>query len=119
QFTAHFRALRNSRQEVQEPLDQLVSWSLPVKLAPDGTLTNVLKGGVAARSIYPSKAPPIVAMMYADMLFQPMVIESISVPLTMPRDKDGHAISTSVQMSIASLTALDRADWASISLGRR
>ncbi len=113
-FTAHFRAIRDAASEVGQPLDMLTAWALPRKLAPEGTLLNVAQGGGAVRSVFASDAPPIVAMQYADMLFMPMVIEHITRPLTMPRDKDGRGIGTSVQVTLSSLTALDKADWSAV-----
>jgi hypothetical protein len=41
----------------------------------------------------------------------PMVIESMSKPLDHPITTDGQPIVTSLQMTLASLTALDRTDW--------
>lgn len=115
-FTAHFRAWSDPQKEVQRPVEQLMAWALPQYLAPEGVLTNVLKDGVALRTVYPSLIPTIVGMEYGRMLFSPFVIESISRPLTAPRDEHGHAIWTELTMTIASLTAIDAQDWKSISL---
>jgi hypothetical protein len=57
-------------------------------------------------------------MVYANQLFKPMVIESVSRPLTAPLDRDGRYISASLQMTVASLTALDRDDWMAINAAR-
>jgi hypothetical protein len=117
-FSAHFRALFDATAEVQAPINMLTSWSLPKKLASDGVASNVLRDGVGVRTVYASQAPQIIGMVYANQLFKPMVIESVSRPLTAPLDRDGRYISASLQMTIASLTALDRDDWTAITGGR-
>jgi hypothetical protein len=117
-FTAHFRALFDPAAEVQAPINVLTGWSLPKKLAPDGVVSNVLKDGPDIRTVYASRAPQIIGMVYANQLFKPMVIESVSRPLTAPLDRDGRYISASLQMTIASLTALDRDDWTAMTGAR-
>jgi hypothetical protein len=117
-FAAHFRALFDPTAEVQAPINMLTAWALPKKLAPDGVVSNVLMDGAGIRTVYASEAPQIIGMVYANQLFKPMVIESVSRPLTAPLDRDGRYISASLQMTIASLTALDRDDWAAITGAR-
>ena len=39
-----------------------------------------------------------------------MVIESIEEPITSPRDKNGNYVECVIPMTLATLTALDRAD---------
>lgn len=113
-FTAHFHAIFDAKSEVMVPLNMLMSWALPKKLAQDGVLPNVVRNGVSVRTVYASEAPQIIGMLYANQLFKPMVIESVSRPLTAPVDREGQHISVALQMTIASLTALDREDWMSI-----
>jgi hypothetical protein len=117
-FNVHFRALFDANSEVQAPINMLTSWALPKKLAPDGVVSNVLRDGAGIRTVYASQAPQIIGMVYANQLFKPMVIESVSRPLTAPLDRDGRYISASLQMTIASLTALDRDDWMAITGAR-
>jgi hypothetical protein len=114
-FNAHFRALFDANSEVQAPINMLTSWALPKKLAQDGVLSKVVRDGLSVRTVYASEAPQIIGMLYANQLFKPMVIEAVSRPLTAPMDRDGRYISVSLQMTIASLTALDREDWMAIS----
>ena len=109
--TAHFRALRDPIKEVKKPVSQLMQWSMAEYLAPDGFLVNFIEYGSAVRSVYPSKAPSIIGMIFRKSFFMPMVIEHISEPMTHPITRDGDPIYTSVQMTLASLTALDRTDW--------
>jgi hypothetical protein len=114
-FTAHFRALFDPLEEVEKPLQTLIGWAMPKKLAQDGVLANVVRNGAAVRSVYASEMPQIIGIQYARKSFRPMVVESISTPLTVPLDRNGRCIHTQVQMTVASLTALDRDDW--IALG--
>jgi hypothetical protein len=110
-LTAHFRALRDPVKEVKKPVNQLMEWSMADYLAPDGFLTNLIESGNAVRSVYPSRAPSIIGMIFRGCFYMPMVIESMSKPLDHPITTDGQPIVTSLQMTLASLTALDRSDW--------
>lgn len=114
--TAHFRALYDAASEVREPMDQLMRWTLPKKLSTQGLVGNVLDSSKEKgwRTIYPSEAPQIIGMRYADALFMPMVIEHHPQPLTGPRDADGVMIHASITITIGSLTALDQNDWDAI-----
>jgi hypothetical protein len=114
-FTAHFRAMKDPYAEVHEPINQLVSWALPRKLADDGVLLALAKKGTL--DLYPSLTPTLIAMNFAGQTFLPMVIESVPVPLTGPRDKDGRMLSAQITMSIATLSALDAPDWVNINQG--
>lgn len=106
--TAHFRALTDPVKEVRQPMNQLMSWALPQQLAPDGLLTSSIKGDP---TLYGTKIPQIIGMQYADMSLMPLVIESIPIPLTGPRDRNGVQLSAQIALSIASLSALDQRDW--------
>nr|WP_319566319.1 hypothetical protein [uncultured Rhodoferax sp.] len=112
--TAHFRALSDTKAEVRDPLAQLMEWTLPKKLSESGIVTNLVTDGVAARTLYSSEAPQIIGMRYGDSLFMPIVIESMSHPLTGPRDSGGTMISAQTTLSLSTLTALDRQDWINI-----
>jgi hypothetical protein len=113
-MTCHFRALKNARSEVQAPIDQLMQWLLPEELAADGAIVNLLNGEGLSRSLFPSKTPTLVAFGYSGRRWSPMVIESISMPMTVPRTKDGDPVHSTVSMQIASLSAIDRAGWQGI-----
>jgi hypothetical protein len=114
--TAHFRALYDPTSEVSAPMDQLMQWTLPKKLSTQGLVGNVLDSSQEKgwRTVYPSEAPQIIGMRYADMLFMPMVLEALPQPLTTPRDSFGRAIHSSMTFSIGSLTALDKDDWRAV-----
>lgn len=108
-FTAHFRAYADAKREVASPINQLLQWAYPQELAEVGPLLGAARGEVVG--LYPSKVPQIIAMSYAGSLYYPMVIESMPVPLTPPRNKDGQMLHAQVSMTIASLSALDANDW--------
>lgn len=109
QMTAHFRALFDPLNEVERPINELMSWFLPQELAEDGLVLTLANGG--APSLYPSRIPRYIGMRYADTLFEPMVLEAMPLPLTGPRDKNGRLIQASIQLTLASLTSLDANDW--------
>lgn len=111
--TAHFRATSNAKSEVQLPLAKLMEWVLPKKLSDSGIVTKAIQGGPdgIAKTLYSSEAPQIVAMRFADMLFMPIVIESMGHPITGPRGSDGFMISSQTTLSLSTLTALDNPDW--------
>jgi hypothetical protein len=111
--TLHFRAISDPKTEVRDPIAQLEEWAVPQLLASDGFIAGALKtggGNGVLQTIYPSVAPQILGMRYGDMLYSPMVIESLGKPITNPRDESGVMISCSVQATISSLAAWDRRD---------
>lgn len=118
-FTLHFRAFKDPIKEVREPILKLEEWAAPQMLAADGLIANALKGGTSQNvfdAIFPSLTPQIIGMRYGDMTYQPMVIESVGKPITNPRSEKGVMTACSVQVTIATLTALDRADLRKIYL---
>jgi hypothetical protein len=126
-LTAHFRALMDPVSEVRAPLQQLREWAVPQVLAADGLLANAVsssggsKSGVARKvieTLYPSKTPQLIGMKYGDMLLQPLCIESISETFTNPRSDKGVMVSSSVQITLSTITALDRRDIQAIHAGR-
>ncbi|VVE88403.1 hypothetical protein [Pandoraea bronchicola] len=114
-FTAHFRALIDPNTEVRQPVTQLEQWAVPQYLANDGVIAGALKNGlrgVGLETIYPSVTPQLLAMKYGDQTILPIVIESVSKPFTVPRSTDGEALNVAVQITVATLTAIDRRDVA-------
>lgn len=116
--TAHFRALADADGEVRKPMDQLMKWALPKKLALTGLSGQLAdaKTEKGLRSIYPSDAPQVVGMEYADCQFIPMVFESMPQPLTGSRDSKGRLLHAAITFTLASLTALDKNDWDAVRL---
>lgn len=111
QVTAYFAAYRDPAAEVETPIRTLQEWALPQELAPDGPAAEFVRSGFDPLSLMPSRVPLCVGMIYKGRIYQPMVIESISDPLDAPIDSNGRRISAAVQMTLCSLTALDRKDW--------
>jgi hypothetical protein len=111
QITAFLRAFKHPVLEVEEPLKKLQQWTLSRKLARDGTAAEFIRSGADVLSLMPSEVPTIVGFHYKNRVFQPMVIESVSDPLDAPIHSSGYRISAAVQITLCSLTALDRNDW--------
>ncbi|WP_219097734.1 hypothetical protein [Pseudomonas sp. UMAB-40] len=113
-FTLHFRALSDALTEVEAPLTRLLEWVFPQELAEDGILSEVLKTTNSVESfiqaLFPSTAPKLLGFTYAGRTWSPMVIENVSFPLDSPKNSQGHFIDLPVQVSMATLTALDRPD---------
>lgn len=113
-MTLHFRAFRDARSEVAAPLDQLARWVLAKSLAQDGAIVNAGRGlarGEYVAALLPSLAPQMVALRFGGYTFAPLVIESMSYPMTGPRSSAGDLLAAPVQVVISSLTALDQEDW--------
>lgn len=108
-LTAHFRAIKDARAEVDSPLNQLMRWALPQELAQDGPVLEILKAGDP--SLYPSRIPQIIGMQYANMQLLPLVIESMPYPLAGPRDRNGTLLSAQIALQLSTLSAIDAADW--------
>jgi hypothetical protein len=108
-LTAHFRAMKDARREVKDPIDQLVRWSLPQELADFGPVGEAIGG---RPGLFPSQAPVKLGMQYADLLLMPIVVESITVPVSGQRTRDGTLAYAAVNLQLATLTALDAKDWA-------
>lgn len=113
-LTMHFRAFDNPATEVQAPTDQIIRWALAAQLAPNGNLVSALSelgSGNFLKALLPSEAPQPVAFRYGGQLFAPMVIESCTKPMTVPRTIDGEMLHVTMQLNLASLTSMDRGDW--------
>ena len=111
----YFRAWADPKKEVENPINQLFSWALPQKLA-DSVGENVVKNaqeqGFNLELLFPSDIPRFVALEYGGRTYKPLVIESIGHPLVLPRSKDGAMLSASVQLTLATLTAWGKDDYA-------
>lgn len=119
-MTLHLRALKDPETEIHAQYQRLLRWSLPQQLAADSTLTGIIKqsGNTAemVKALFPSIAPMMVGMVYGGQSFKPMVLESLSNPLDAPRYRDGKFVYLPIQMTLSTLTALDRADVLSMFL---
>ena len=121
-LTLHFRAFDDPEQEVQAPIDQLARWTLARSLAPSGNLVSAIQnfkqGQGFLKSLLPSLAPQMVALSYGRYTFAPLVIESMSHPITGPRTADGAILNVAVAVTLSSLTALDANDWDRVRRGQ-
>jgi len=115
--SAVFRALTDPIAEVEKPLNQLIKWALPPKIAMDGGLvTRTIKaasGDYDNKEDYfmPSIAPVKVGLTYKGRTFAPLVIENISLPFNAPIDQSGKFTQITTNLTLCTLTALDRSDW--------
>lgn len=114
-MTMVFRAFKDPKREVQDPIDQLAQWTLARQLAANGSLVQAIENFSAGqgflKSLLPSVAPQMVGLRYGGYLFAPLVIESMSRPLVVPITKTGEPLHMQVQLVLASLSALDADDW--------
>lgn len=113
-FSLVLRAIADAAKEVEAPLQRLMEWVFPQELAEEGILSEVLQTtrdvDSFIKALFPSYAPKLLGMTYAGRTAAPMVIESISYPLSAPKDSRGNYTELTVQVSMATLTALDRPD---------
>lgn len=112
-----FRAWRDAAKEVEAPMNQLVSWALPVELSKDASIAA--RAAQTARgdmdyidALMPSRSPIVIGMTYKGRTYMPLVIESIGVPLSSPINSDGKFVHVQMPITLCSLTAIDRQDWA-------
>lgn len=117
QATALFRAWSDPASEVEAPMNQLIEWALPKALAKDSTiLSNAAEAAQGKKgyieALMPSEAPVTIAMKYKGRLYSPLVIESVGVPISSPIDSGGNFIEMALPLTLCSLTAIDREDWA-------
>jgi len=113
-ITAVFRAWRDPQKEVEDPVNQLIKWALPVHLEGDSILlSRLVAQGISFDTFLPSQVPVFIAMKYKGKIYKPLVIESIGDPIGSPIDKNGKFTEKSIPMTLATLTAIDRGDWAS------
>lgn len=115
-FQFHLRAVTSAQAEVMQPFQRLLEWALPQKLAPNGVFNEVISpnGEGFIKSMFPSLAPQMVGFTYGNNRYAPMVIEQIGHPLDGPMDQNGLPIYRVVQLTLATLTALDKNDVATI-----
>ena len=116
-MTVHFRAVRDPVSEVQAPIQQLREWAHPQMLAADSFIGNAIKNGAkqsVLQTVFPSLVPQIIGMKYGDSTFMPLVIEAVSETFTNPRNEAGVMISSSVTITLATLTSLDRRDLSKV-----
>lgn len=100
QLTLFFRAWENAKREVEDPIKQLQQWASPVELGES----------LLANGLFPSTAPPFIAITHAGNTYLPLLIESMSTPLVTERDSNMNRLAASVTLSLVSRTAWDAKD---------
>lgn len=108
-ITLFFRAWENAKTEVEAPLSLLEQWALPVYIADKTILEGVAKEGILA-GLFPSTAPPMIAINYAGRTYLPFLIESVSSPLVVERDSNLNRLAATVTLSLVSRAAWDAGD---------
>jgi hypothetical protein len=121
QVTALFRAWFNAKTEVEDPVNKLIMWALPVDLANTGAIAAAGNAATGAGSfsdvILPSVAPTLVGMIYKGREYAPLVIESIGFPINSPITSQKNYTELSVPMTLCTLAAIDRFDFQFMSVG--
>lgn len=120
--TVLLRAWRDADTEVEELMDQLMEWALPVELSRDASIlaraAETVRGDMEyIEAMMPSKSPVKIGLTYKGRTFQPLVIESIGMPLSSPINSDGKFVHLQVPITLCSLTAIDRQDWVNVTRG--
>lgn len=114
-MTLHLRAVTDAVSEVVDPYQRLLEWAFPRELAENGVFTQLLTtSNGLIKSLFPSSAPTLVGFTFGNNRYGPMVIESVGNPLDGPMDRNGRPIYRAVQVTLATLTALDKYDVAKI-----
>lgn len=114
-ITMYFRAWADPQKEVESPINKLFSWALPQTLVDnvgEKVVENANEQGFNLALLFPSDIPRLVALEYGGRTYKPLVIESIGHLLVLPRSKDGDMLSASVQLTLATLTAWGKDDYA-------
>ena len=116
--TAHFRAWSDAFTEVEQPVDQLIEWSLPQFLSREGSIVVRGKEKLAgdndkswAETLMPSRSPSLIALNYKGRTFCPLVIEGVELPYSGPITSQGNFVQMAVQLQLSTLAALDRDEW--------
>lgn len=112
----HLRAVTDPQTEVMDPYRRLLEWALPQELAEAGVINELITSGSSdfIKAMFPSSAPRMVGFSYANNRYSPMVIESIGNTIDGPMGPTGLPVYRAVQLTLATLTALDRNDVAGI-----
>lgn len=101
-----FQAWADAANEVEAAVTQLQRWASAKSLSKKSLIVNSFDEGLSA--MFPSEIPPMVQLQYGGKTYKPLVIESVSAPITAPMTKDGNRIAVKVQVTFLSLTAWDQ-----------
>ena len=101
-----FQAWADAETEVEAAVSQLQRWASAKSLSSKSLIVGAIDEGFSA--MFSSEIPPMVQLQYGGKTYKPMVIESVSAPITAPMTKDGNRIAVKVQVTFLSLTAWDQ-----------
>lgn len=101
-------AWQNSHLEVERALQKLQEWTASKYLYDSTLIANVIENG--AVGLFASEIPPTVSLTYGGKTYEPLVIESLSAPITAPMTADGSRIAVKCQVSFSSEKAWDKGD---------
>ena len=107
-----FQAWADARAEVEDAVLLLQQWASPASLSDKSLLVGGISDGFAD-AMFPSTIPPMVQLQYGAKTYKPMIIESVSAPITAPMTPNGDRIMVRVQVTFLSLTAWDAKNIAS------
>lgn len=102
-------AWQNAHLEVERALQKLQEWNAPEKLADKSALMSGLQEK-SLEGFFPSIIPPTVSLTYGGKTYEPLVIESLSAPITAPMTADGSRIAVKCQVTFSSQKAWDKSD---------
>ena len=102
-----FQAWADAETEVEAAVSQLQRWASAKSLSSKSLIVGAISDGFS-NAMFPSEIPPMVQLQYGGKTYKPMVIESVSAPITAPMTKDGNRIAVKVQVTSLSLTAWDQ-----------
>lgn len=100
-----FQAWSDAKTEVEDAIEQLQKWASAKSLSSKSLIVGAIDEGFSA--MFPSEIPPLIQLQYGGKTYSPMVIESVSAPITAPMNKEGSRIAVKAQINFLSLTAWD------------
>ena len=107
--TIYFGAWESAKVEVEDQIRLLQQWALPKELAK-GSIVAEFNQNASLESLFPSEAPPYVAVYYGGKRYLPLLIQTVSAPLVVPMDAEGNRMQLEVQVTFMSRTAWDAAN---------
>nr|WP_312324055.1 hypothetical protein [Acinetobacter oleivorans] len=115
-FSLYFETWENAKTEVEDQLDLLKMWSLPEELSDQSLLASFVQEKTL-ESLFPSKVPPFVAVYYGGKRYAPLLIQTYSESLTMPKDSEGNRMFVTIPVNFLSREAWDKNNISKLYLG--
>ena len=104
--TLVFEAWSDAKKEVEDQVEKLQVWASAKKLSAQSLIVSGIQNGVS-HGMFPSIIPPLVQLRYGGKTYKPLVIESVSTPITAPMNRNGDRIALLVPVVFLSLMAWD------------